>query len=163
LGIWSNAFGSLSLVARLGDAMPGGPEGSYLEDFDGAKMNELGQTAFVGFLDGATVDRSKNTGVWAQDSNGILHLIARAGEVLEVGPGDFRQVKVVGLGGINDLGQIAVLARFVDGSQGMFLSNLVAVPEPGLWGLVLPIVLMGLGWGTRRHGRRAWAPGSGKC
>jgi hypothetical protein len=32
--------------------------------------------------------------------------------------------------GFNNLGQVAFLAEFTDGSEGVFVSNVVSVPEP---------------------------------
>ena len=141
-GIWSNASGQLSLVARNGDHMPGTPSDVFLEELDGAVMNELGQTAFVGWLDGPGIVRNRNSGVWAQDRHGVLHLIARAGEMLDVAPGDTRQIEIIHLTGLNDRGQLALSARFTDGSQGIFISNRVAIPEPSLFALIAPVLLI---------------------
>jgi hypothetical protein len=59
---------------------------------------------------------------------------------------DLREIATVGLGGFleasagaesgwpsafNDRGQIAFVATFTDGTSGAFVSNLVAIPEPG--------------------------------
>jgi hypothetical protein len=131
-GIWSNASGAFSLVTRLGDHMPGTPSGVFLGEFDGATMNELGQAAFTGWLDGPGIDRSRNSGVWAQNRRGVLRLIGRAGDWLEVAPGDTRQIEDIFLTAINDRGQLAIWAGFTDRSQGIFISNMVAIPEPTL-------------------------------
>ena len=56
-------------------------------------------------------------------------------------PGDFRTVNSLGFtantgngdgrpSGFNDLGQLGFFASFTDGSQGIFVSNLVAIPDP---------------------------------
>jgi hypothetical protein len=39
----------------------------------------------------------------------------------------------------NDLGQFAFLATFTDGSSGIFVSNVAAIPEPN--GLILATLL----------------------
>lgn len=92
------------------------------------------------------MDNSNENGIWAQDLSGELKLIARTGDQLDVddGPGtDFRTISdlsfIGGVGaedyversGFNDQGQLAFSATFTDGSSGVFVSNLVAVPEPG--------------------------------
>ena len=76
-----------------------------------------------------------------------MQLIARRGDLLEVAPGDFRTISGLNLvngfsldsgtgnsdgrpSGFNNLGQLAFQASFTDGSSGIFVSNLVAVPEP---------------------------------
>ncbi len=70
-----------------------------------------------------------------------MQLIARTSDLLELAPGDFRTISFLGFvsgtgnsdgrpSGFNNLGQLAFLASFTDGSSGIFVSNLVAVPEP---------------------------------
>ncbi len=89
-----------------------------------------------------------------------MTLIAREGDLLDVedGPGtDFRTISRLlffdfsntGNGdgrasSFNDLGQLVFSASFTDGTQGIFVSDLVAIPEPtsvvlgaiGLFGLL---------------------------
>ena len=152
--IWSEGGGNgLALVARKGNIAPG--TNDSFAGFDHIALNNAGQTAFAGRLDwrGAT-DR----GIWAEDLLGVLTLIAREGDLLDVddGPGtDLRRISsldfVAGTGngderasGFNDLGQLAFFAKFTDGTSGIFISDLVAVPEPtsvvlgalGLFGLL---------------------------
>jgi hypothetical protein len=93
-------------------------------------------------------------GVWAEDLSGVLRLIVREGDTIDVddGPGeDFRKVLglSVTLGGtyvendsFNNLGQLAFSADFGSGdSRGVFVSNLVAVPEPSA-GILLTLAIM---------------------
>ena len=170
-GIWSERGGSgLALVARSGNEAPGTPEGVLFSrfgtsgiKFDIPALNNAGQTAFVGRLTGPGVDVTNNRGIWAEDQQGVLTLIAREGDLLDVDDGlgtDFRTISSlsfdVGLGrggghmsGFNDLGQIAFGAVFTDGTRGVFVSNLAAVPEPAGW--VLAVAgLLSLG-ATRRR------------
>lgn len=137
-GIWSEGFGALSLVARGGDQAPGTAIGTSFNDFiDEPVLNSAGQVAFHGWLIGNGVDSTNDFGIWAQDIAGELQLIVRHGEQLEVTPGDFRTVQYVGFvgstgdltgrgNGFNDFGQLAFKAWFTDGTQGIFVSNLVA-------------------------------------
>ncbi len=143
-GIWSEGGGSgLALVAREGNTAPGTSDNfaSFGNDV-GSVLNNAGQTAFLGFLNNSS--SATDHGIWAEDSLGVLTLIARKGDLLDVddGPGtDFRTIKFLDFStntgnvddwasGFNDLGELAFLASFTDGTQGVFISDLVAIPEP---------------------------------
>lgn len=143
-GIWSEGSGSVALIARAGQQAPGTPQGvKFTQLMENPVLNALGQSAFRGQLVGENVDASNDLGIWAQDRRGDLRLIVRTGQQLEVAPGDFRTIGPLGLdflgdsgndegqpSGFNNLGQVAFRARFTNGTQGIFVSNLVAVPEP---------------------------------
>jgi hypothetical protein len=94
LGIWSGAPGSLALVARSGEHVPETEEGVVFQDFDDIPsllgrtfiLNAAGQTAFSGTLTGSGISESNNIGIWATDRSGILQLIARTSDPLEVTP-----------------------------------------------------------------------------
>lgn len=150
-GIWTDAPGALTLVAREGDAAPGTTAGTVFGQFDANSytLNVLGQTAFLGRLTGADVTTANDVGIWATDQAGTLQLIAREGDPLEVGPGDTRIIQELlfftGTGngdsrmsGFNELGQLAYWARFADNtegffdnSEGIFVSYAVAASIPG--------------------------------
>ncbi len=145
-GLWSEGGGSgLALVTRSGNQAPGTPEGVHFRFFSGATaLNNAGQTAFKGSLTGTEVDGLNDFGIWAENLQGVLTLIARTGDLLNVDDGlgtDFRTISSLSFVGgtgngdgrssaFNDMGQLAFRADFTDGSSGMFVSNLVAVPEP---------------------------------
>lgn len=150
-GIWSEGGGNgLELVARTGTPVPGVEPGVSFDAFVGQTvvLNNNGQTAFWANLTGPGVDfmNENDSGIWAQDSAGNLRLIAREGDVLDVSDNsqvpDLRTVKVLSWlngntgnadgrpSGFNDRGELVFVAQFTDGSQGVFVSNLVAVPEP---------------------------------
>ncbi|HEY3391443.1 MAG TPA: choice-of-anchor tandem repeat NxxGxxAF-containing protein, partial [Lacipirellulaceae bacterium] len=172
-GIWAESSGSLKLVARAGDRAPGTPDGVQFGRMTGITvptLNAAGQVAFVGTLAGSGVDTSNDLGIWATDVNGSLWLIAREGEQLEVAPSDFRTIRSVSFGrfevggtgsgnedgrpsGFNDRGQLGFTATFTDGSSGVFVSNLVAIPEPAtviLIGFVLG-AFIGLPRGMKKN------------
>ena len=147
-GIWAGTVNDLKLVARAGSHAPGTPAGVNFETFfpwNGAlQLNVRGQSVFTAFLMGDDVIFGQNSiGIWATDITGALHLIARTGDLLEVLPGDVRTILDLsfvndGTGnsdgrasGINDRGQIVFWAKLAGGDEGIFVSNLVAVPEPG--------------------------------
>ena len=160
-GIWSEGLagqGNLELVARANDPAPGTGAGVTFANFLDPTINELGQIAFQAILAGPGVgdDEGNLRGLWAQSTTGDLKLIAREGDLLEVAPGDFRTIDFLlfasGVGddegrarGLNDQGQIAFHARFTDGSGGVFVSNVVAIPEPSASDLTVCALLVVIG------------------
>jgi hypothetical protein len=162
--IWSEGTGTLKLIARSGNAAPGTADGVTFGDISAPSINALGQTVFTAALTGAGIDSSNDKGVWATDINGLLNLIVRTGDQLEVAPADVRTISGIGFigdtlassqlykstgnedglgSGFNDHGQLAFAAAFTNGTTGVFVSNLVAtlsVPEPSSITLVLTIL-----------------------
>ena len=145
-GIWSQQGRerSLSLVARENDPAPG-TAGALFSNLSLPTLNSAGQLAFFGTVRGAEVTSRNDGAIWAQDLAGEFQLIAREGEPFDVSDDptipDLRIIRslsfLVGTGnedgrpsGFNDRGQLAFAAAFTDGSEGIFVSNLVAVPEP---------------------------------
>ena len=81
-GIWSEASGSLALVARKGSQAPGTPAGAVFDQLGyRLVMNDSGQVAFMASLksDVGGVDSTNNEGIWLE-TDGVLNLIARAGD-----------------------------------------------------------------------------------
>ena len=105
-------------------------------------MNKNSQVAFLAGISGVGPDL--RSGLFATDAAGVLHPIVLYGDMIEVSPGNFRQVDDINfdggrfspVSGLNDLGQIAFAIRFTDGSGGVFISDAVAVPEPSLAAMV---------------------------
>jgi hypothetical protein len=169
-GIWSNVHGALQLVARDGIQATGAVAGQNF-DFTNANsffLNSKGQVAFGARVNG-------RSGVWAQDINGLLRPIAIPGDVLDIdnGPGiDLRTITSATLfadtfnaasgnsdgrsSAFNDVGQIVFMASFSDGSRGVFVSNLVAIPEPATLVIVAPPVFAFV----IRHRKRVPASGA---
>lgn len=154
-GIWSGAKHDLQLVARENAPAPGtSPQVvfSYLASDSQPALNDAGQVAFAARLRGPDVNASNDVGIWGLDPLGVLTLIAREGDAIEVAPSDFRIVQGLNLSSsdpnvimpvhLNARGQVAFHARFTDGSQGIFLSNALAVPEPTAIGLLLSLMLL---------------------
>jgi hypothetical protein len=142
-GIWAESDSGLNLVARAGQQAPGVMDGAIFADIRPPVQNDLGQVAFYATLIGPGVTNANREGIWAQDARGTLRVIARAGQAIDVddGPGvDLRTISFLamrygntraeGVRSFNDVGQLGFWARFTDGTEGVFLSNLVAVPEP---------------------------------
>jgi hypothetical protein len=168
-GIWSDRSGALELVAREGSQAPGTPSGANFDFMPRSSasivLNSAGQMAVFASLRSGSggVNSFNNSGIWAEDVAGVLRLIVRRGDLLEVAPGDFRTVSSLSFrgdsgnedgrgSGFNDLGQVAFIATFTDSTSGVFVSNLATLPEPTA--LTLGIVTVMLGAATMRRGRR---------
>jgi hypothetical protein len=153
-GVWSDAGGSLHLVAIEGGPAPGTTT-TFYNFFNNLAVNSAGQLAFL-----AELRDGSGNGIWATNRAGELRLIVRAGDALDVdnGPGvDLRTVSALffesnsgGFTGqrssLNVRGQLAFTATFTDGSDGNFVTSLVAVPEPShcllaCFAAALPIML----------------------
>lgn len=168
-GLWSDGDGNvLKLLAYPGISAPGAGPGAVFDSLSVAfpssslntplALNANGQVAFAGSITGPGVDDSNNSGIWAQDRAGRLRLIARRGDQLNVSGDllhpDFRTISgllVSGTSGnddgrrswFNNQGQLAFFATFTDGSRGLFVSNLAAVPEPASLSFLLIFLAAG--------------------
>lgn len=137
-GIWVSGPNGVDLIAHSGDQAPELPPGVVFHTFSTTNdqfitrqpLNDAGQIAFGANLDGNGIDDSNNFGLWATDPAGTLRLIVRTGDLLEVVPGEFRTISGLKAGGFNNIGQVAFRATFTDGSQGLFVSSIAAIPEP---------------------------------
>lgn len=158
-GIWSERQGTgLQLVARVGAPASDVEAGVLFQSFFSGTLvlNNRGQTAFYGTLTGpGVIDSTNDAGIWAEDIAGNLRLIAREGNEIDVSDDplnpDLRTIsQLIPLAGstgngdgrpsaFNDLGQLVFAARFTDGSEGVFVSNLVAIPEPTSLVMVLAL------------------------
>jgi hypothetical protein len=160
-GVWSDGGGSgIELVARSGSAAPGVAAGVNFSFFavEAIELNHRGQTAFWAALTGPGINATNDNGIWAQNGDGDLTLIVREGDFLDVSDDPLNPVlrtvaAISSLAGntgnsdgrpssFNDLGQLTFFARFTDGSSGVFVSNLAAVPEPGSYGMIVALVMM---------------------
>ena len=151
-GIWREELnGELAMVALSGEPAPGtddkfGDFGNF-GDRDFA-LNNRGQMAFLANL--VFGGSSNGAGIWAEDTAGTLQLIALVGGQLDVSDDssqpDLRTISELSFigssnragepSGFNEKGQLAFRAIFTDRSVGIFVSNLVAVPEPSTLGLL---------------------------
>jgi hypothetical protein len=160
-GLWSEGGGNgLQLLARAGQQATETPTGVNFSPFtstDSVILNANGQAAFSAMLTGPGVNRLNNRGIWAQDLVGNLRLIARLGDLLDVSDDplqpDLRTISALNFqtrsgnddgkrSGFNNRGQVAFWASFTDGSSGIFVSDLVAIPEPGSLALGLTLMLL---------------------
>jgi hypothetical protein len=140
-GIWAGPPDNLRLVARQGSQAPGTPAGAKFGTLLLHSLNRVGQSAFWTALqsgDGGVTSHN-DFGIWAEDRSGALRLIIREGDVIDVDDGpqqDLRTVRSLSFNansfdirssGFNDLGQLAFVAWFTDGSEGIFVSNLASL------------------------------------
>jgi len=137
------------IVAQAGFTAPGAPVGSVFVEFSklpaGLGLNANDQIAFQAFYrDPAEPELQR--GIWAENGQGQLTLVARTGGALEVAPNDFREILRLyfapGSGntgghrsGFDDIGGLAFTADFTDGTSGMFAYH--PVPEPSSFAIVL--------------------------
>jgi len=174
-GLWREkpAGDVIELVARAGNQVPGMEAGFYfrnLSQFDPPALNGAGQIAFQAYYANGKGDFG--SGIWAEDLDGTLQLIARTGDLLDVSDDphleDLRTISDImfnfdlfedtGTGNedgrrssFNDRGQLAFTALFTDGTSGVFVSNLVAVPEPTTSCLVLACSLITVSYRQRNN------------
>jgi hypothetical protein len=165
--VWLADAGNLTLIAKAGDHAPGTHIGTEFLDFRQLNLNSNGQVLFEALLkrEIAGVNSSNDRGIWALDPAGMLTLIAREGDQLDIeqGPGiDLRtiaELSFVGTTGnaegrpssFNNRGQFAFTARFTDGTSGVFLSNVTAIPEPAT---AILIAVMSLTFSISRSRKR---------
>ena len=141
-GVWSQGLGGLHLFTRDMDQAAGLDAGVLYDSLQIPSLNSRGQAMFQGDLTGPNIDSTNDHGLWAESITGELRLIARTGDVIAVGPGDTRTIRTLSISDyssgnddgrrspISDRGEVAFQALFMDGSSGVFVSELVAVPEP---------------------------------
>ncbi len=132
-GIWSGTPDDLNLVVQKGDQASGLHPGNEFTFVSLLAQTQDGRVAFHGRFPGVLPNTGPNHGIWAEDAHGNIVSIVKSGDVLEVAPGDFRTVSTVAFGDMNERGQITFRAQFgsfSDVTNGIFVSNLVAIPEP---------------------------------
>lgn len=147
-GIIAGTPGNLRTIAMQGSQISNMPTGTLLKPnftIPPIHLSESGLIAFTcGFTDPALPGVTP-TGLWVSDLLGDLQLVARAGSLLEVAPGDLRTVSDLFLprnAGANDAsaeawsdsGLLTFQAQFTDGSYALFTT--MVVPAPGSTGVV---------------------------
>jgi hypothetical protein len=163
----------LELVAYDGQPAPGLPGDFRFSSFGDAlgniALNLAGQAAFSAQARSGPGDNpSFLRGIWARDLSGALRLVAHEGQMIDVDDGPAADMRTIAqlafepfsgnqdgrASGLSDGGQIAFWAEFTDGSEGVFVSDALTVPEPNFLVLIFSISACA---GTRRSGdlRRA--------
>jgi hypothetical protein len=110
---------------------------------------------------GVSDARQNVLGLWGSDRRGELQLLARAGDLVPVGPGDLRRIAALGFSsgsggedgrprGLNDDGLVAFRVRFTDGTSAVLVSDALAVPEPHAIALgAATLILIGVNYVIR--------------
>jgi hypothetical protein len=162
-GLWiSDGAGGLDLLARAGDPLPDGSGASYGTPYPPA-LGGGGDLAFETEI-GPYGSQGRALVFVAQGAAPVVAL--RSGALLEVAPGDARRVTAIapldasaqsaGHRLLNEARQLATVASFDDGSEGVVL---VTVPEPARALLLLggAALLFGPRAAARVRRRRAHA------
>ncbi len=137
-GIWCFRSGSLGLIAREGNAVPGFATNVVFDTFAAQAANGAGQVAYSCNIRGPGVTLANNVCLWFEDRAGVARLIARTGTAIQIRPGNVRTPSSFSFransGGqdgrsaaLTDSGQIAFHMGFIDGSGALMLAT---VPCP---------------------------------
>lgn len=157
---------SWSMIAREGAPVPEVPGATYGSlTFGSPSLNAAGQVAFYGSIVLPQTDEFGNpfiaAALWVWDPTAGLSMVAKTGDVIEVAPGDFRQIAQLTLDSVslgsgledgrrssfNDAGQLAFSAFFTDDTIGVFRTSIV--PTPGA-----ALLLCGVAAGAMSRRRR---------
>ena len=154
-GYWTGTAGNLKLFLREGDVAPGIGGDAVIDVLDDSSLRALnrhGQALIRAELRGTGVGDANDEAVWLSDADGQLHLIAREGDCMAVGPGDLRRIRgstvpregEINYGDdgnpmiLNEHGELALTLRF-DDSHGIFVFS---VPEPATIGALFVCALL---------------------
>jgi hypothetical protein len=80
-GLWSDADGTMKLIARQGDAAPG-VDGAKFSAFQQFVLPDVGGVVFLATVSG--VPATQNQGVWALLPTGKLELVVRTGDLFDL-------------------------------------------------------------------------------
>jgi hypothetical protein len=118
-GIFRGTGGSLTQIAREGNAAPGGGGGAF-GSFNNIKMNSSGQVAFTSSsMTGTSGGTANDRGVFSGDGGAITE-IAREGDTAPDANGTLSNFGNVG---IRDDGQVAFVDFTIQGTSGGFADN----------------------------------------
>ena len=143
--VFTNAGGTLSTVAREGDVAPGVGDGVFFESFFDPLTNQGDQVAFLADLTGTGVTDANDRAIFLE-SDGLLSLLLREGEIIDFIDGDLATSIALTLDrasfNFNEAGQLDILANLSIGEnrQGLFLVTVTPVPLPA----ALPLMASGL-------------------
>ncbi|MFG0256431.1 MAG: choice-of-anchor tandem repeat NxxGxxAF-containing protein [Phycisphaerales bacterium JB043] len=136
----------LQLITREGNHHPALAPDEYISSFPIAPAgNATTQIAFRGDIDAPGIDPNSRIAVWATDSRGEIHLVARTGQQFTVAPGDDRTILGIeaafssggdngGFLSLTDDGRFAYKLTFTDNSQAIVVSSIEADPSLDLTG-----------------------------
>lgn len=124
-------FTGSALVARKGDAVPGLP-GLTLDALLDPSLNDLGEVAFRGFVDGPGIGPDNDEALFLADGAGGLFTVLRRGAAFDVGGGELRTIANIDFWreGLSDT-TLAFRLDFADGSSGIFTAT-IERSQPGV-------------------------------
>ena len=146
--------GPIRLVAREGDPAPGTEEGTVFNVFSRVAVTSDGRGVFSAYLRGSNLDPNFDWGIWAEDLAGTLRLVVRRGGTYSSDDGTeltFTSIDWDFIDGLSEAGHIAFRASLSDSRQGIFATNLIAVPEPLTIGLAVSAIVTATIFRGRRH------------
>jgi hypothetical protein len=115
-------------VLRGGEAAPG-TTSTFADIGPYSRTNSFGRRAYLAQLRDDDSNWNNNVGIWAEDENGDLQLVIRAGDLIETRPGLFEPVVFddvySDLHGFNDHGQVLFTNH-----DGVYVATVSAIPEP---------------------------------
>jgi hypothetical protein len=132
-GIWWERGGTLSLLARQGEAAPGTPSGVVFDSLSlFITQGDAGELAFITFLSGPGVTGANFVALYLVEPDGTRHLALRTGQPFDVsGIGsDVRTVAGITPGRMNAAGDLPLEIGFTDGSSGLFVARLDTSAPP---------------------------------
>jgi hypothetical protein len=133
-GIWAGSIAAPALLVQGNDPAPDTSDDVEFLSFEDPVFTAAGTVAFYANLKGE-VNFTDDSGIWASDAAGALHLVVREGDFLNGGdverqikPGGLTLFKNQGGDGLNSNGLVQVLfkATFIDGTNGLFLATIGA-------------------------------------
>lgn len=124
-------------IVQSGTTLAALPGGVFNTGFANPVLNGTGQIAFLGTLAGTGVTTANDRALWVEGLDKQLRLVAREGDAMQVAQGVMRTISSLDfVGGVNneqgarsglsDLGEVAFLATFTDGSSGVFVSDVAS-------------------------------------
>lgn len=120
-----------TLVAQKGQAVDG-VSGAVFTNIYPYAINDQDQVLVSGRFRGQGLTNSNNEGLFATDSNGILRLIARLGDTIDVDPSantDLRTIREFRIPGglestcLSNNGEVVFQLTFTDGTNGIFVTD----------------------------------------
>ncbi len=128
------AGGAWSIIAQAGMQAPGAAAGITFANLSIPHINGNGQVAFQATLAGSGDGISDTTdgGTWAVDSNGVLALVAREGDTIDVRPDFPATIASTAIGGFNTANQLALNYQFTNGATAIAIVGVEDVPPPAI-------------------------------
>jgi len=154
-GVYSGSAGALSLLARSGDIAPGAgglhfrgsfPEFPEVNPFGPLAINDAGQSAFLAWLAPPGSVEGTAHGIFVAGSDGVVRLLARTGEIVDLGGGDLKEIRWLtfsqyGVSALNASGQFVLARLRADTEAVIVMAN---VPDPSYAEAILVAALIQL-------------------